>query len=191
MLLSVAALFAPNQSDAQVLINELMAANQYTIYDDFSEFDDWIEFYYPSGSSPVLYDLAGHYLTDTRNNLTKWMFPEDELALTTIVAGSHLMFWVDDDTEQGADHVGFKMSGDGEKIYLVDPDGVTVMDSVWFGDQAPDVSLGRECDGCEEWTYFNVATPDNDNEVLPEDPYVLMINEVMPGNSDYYDDPLP
>lgn len=191
LLVLLAVLVAPQRAMSQgpVLINEIMAANQSTIYDDFNQFDDWIEFYYPSGSDPVLYDLAGHYLTDSKNNLTKWMFPEDELAITTIVAGQHLLFWVDDDMSQGPDHVGFKLSGDGEKVYLVNPDGVTVMDSVWFGDQAPDVSLGRECDGCEEWVYFNVPTPDDDNEVLPEDPHILLINEVMPGNSDYFDDP--
>lgn len=182
-------LLACSTLQGQVVINEVMAANQSTVMDDFSEFDDWIEFYYPVGSSPVLFNLAGCYLTDNRNWLTKWQIPDTDLGNTTIVAGNHLLFWIDDDPEQGeAFHAPFKLSADGEKLYLVEPDGETIIDSLWFGDMAPDVSLGRVCDGCEDWQYFSVATPDAPNEVLTPAPHTLFINEVMPTNTGYFDD---
>jgi hypothetical protein len=41
------------------------------------------------------------------------------------------------------------------------------------------VSYGRECDGCNEWIYFDIPTPDESNlSVTPETP-LLYINEVL------------
>ena len=54
------------------VINELMASNDLAHYDDFFEFDDWVEIYNPGG----LVQLAGYHLSDDPNNLTKYTIPE-------------------------------------------------------------------------------------------------------------------
>ncbi|MFT4678362.1 MAG: hypothetical protein ACI9RU_000173 [Litorivivens sp.] len=162
-----------------LVINEIMATNNSTIQDVF-EWDDWIEIYLPAGEGLV--NLAGYYLTDNPNNPTKWQFPDTNLGLTTIVAGQYKLVWIDSDDSQGELHTNFKLSGDGEAIYLVDPDGITIIDSMEFGPQASDISFGRECDGCDDWVYFNNATPNASNaEIMPE-PQLIFINEVLANN---------
>jgi hypothetical protein len=55
---------------AQVVINEFSCANQNTILDNFNEYEDWIELY-NVGATAV--DLTGYYLSDNKNNPTKWL----------------------------------------------------------------------------------------------------------------------
>lgn len=168
-----------------LVINEIMATNNSTVQDVF-EWDDWIEIYLPEGEGLV--NLAGYYLTDNPNNPTKWQFPDTNLGLTTIVAGQYKLIWVDNDDSQGELHTNFKLSGDGEAIYLVDPDGVTIVDSKEFGPQASDISYGRECDGCDDWVYFNNATPNASNEEITPEPQLVFINEVLADNDDNIQD---
>lgn len=172
-----------------VLLNEVLSSNDLVSFDDEGEFDDWIELYRPAGLQPAAFNLAGYYLSDNKSWLTKFQIPDSDPQNTTILSGQHLIFWCDKDTLAGADHTNFKLSADGEKLYITEPDGVTIADSLWYGDQATDISLGRQCDGCEDWVYFNIPTPDAPNEVLPEGPWILFVNEVMPTNTDYFDDP--
>ena len=149
----------------QLVINELMADNNSTDYDDFFEAEDWVEIY----NSGSIVNLAGYFLTDDPDSLNKWMFPETNPALTTVLPGGHVRIWCDKDPQQGEDHADFKLSADGESVFLVEPDGMTVVDQITFGPQASNISYGRSCDGCPDWVYFNVPTPDapNSNETLP------------------------
>ena len=159
----------------QTYINELMASNQLAVYDDFFEFDDWVEIYHEGG----VLNLAGYYLSDREDNLTKWEIPSTNAGITTITPGGHLVFWLDNDTEQGEDHANFKLSPDGEGIFLTSPDGVTIIDSIVFPPQQTDISYGRECDGCEDWIYFDYHTMDDDNYfTVPVTP-LLYINEIL------------
>ena len=48
-----------------------MASNNVAVYDDFFEFDDWVEIYHEGG----VLNLAGYYLSDREDNLTKWQIP--------------------------------------------------------------------------------------------------------------------
>ncbi|MCB0760475.1 MAG: lamin tail domain-containing protein [Flavobacteriales bacterium] len=175
-----------NAQDQVLFINEVMATNHSTLQDDFLDWDDWIEIYLLPGEG--LINLAGYYLTDDPDSLDKWKFPDTNLGLTTIVAGQHKLVWADKDTQQGELHTNFKLSGDGETIYLVMPDAVTIIDSVSYPMQAPDISYGRECDGCENWIFFNNTTPDDPNQEITPEPQVLFINEVLADNVDYIHD---
>src|ERR1051325_1611496 len=62
---------------SQAIITEFMANNSTSISDDFGDKSDWIEIY-NRGTNAM--DLAGWYLTDDANNLTKWQFPSTNLA---------------------------------------------------------------------------------------------------------------
>ena len=123
---AVLLVFTCFNAQGQTYINELMASNQTAVYDDFFEFDDWVEIYHEGG----VLNLAGYYLSDREDNLTKWEIPSTNAGITTITPGGHLVFWLDNDTEQGEDHANFKLSPDGEGIYLTAPDGVTIIDSI-------------------------------------------------------------
>lgn len=184
-LITINNLFAQEEN---LVINEILAVNHNDIQDDFLEHDDWLEIYYQSGSSPAVINLAGYFLTDNPNNLTKWRIPDTNGGLTTIITGQHLLFWVDKDPEQGEDHVDFKFSADGESILLVNPDTI-VLDSVTFQAQTADISYGRTCDGCDEFMFFNNTTPDDTNQEIIPDQAILFINEVMANNENYIDDP--
>lgn len=177
--LAALAFFMASFSQAQTVINELMASNDLVYYDDFFEFDDWIEIYHQGG----VLNLAGYYLSDDENDLMKWQIPFTNPGVTTVLPGDHIIFWLDNDPEQGEDHVGFKLSPDGESVILTDPDGVTIIDSITFPMQQTDVSYGRECDGCNDWMYFNVATPDATNSVQLAETPLLYINEIQTVNT--------
>jgi len=92
---------------AQLTVNEIMASNSSVIADNEGQYDDWIEIYNASG---VSINLAEYYLTDDSDNLTKWKIPNTSSAQTTINANGYLIFWLDNDPEQGAHHVDFKLS---------------------------------------------------------------------------------
>lgn len=161
-----------------LVINEVLASNQTVDYDDFFQFEDWIEIYNSGG----IQNLAGYYLSDDPDTLNKWMFPLTNAGLTTILPGGHLRVWCDNDPQQGEDHANFKISTEGETVFLVGPNGSTIIDSVTLGIQQDDISYGRSCDGCDAWQYFNVPTPEapNSNQTLPA--AALFINEFQSVN---------
>lgn len=173
--------------EGNLKINEILAGNSNDSQDDFLEYDDWLEIYYEAGSSPAVINLAGYFLSDNPNNLGKWKIPNTNAGITSIVAGQHLLFWIDKDPEQGEDHVDFKFSTEGETIFLSNQDTI-IIDSVTFPQQVSDISYGRECDGCDAWVFFNNTTPDDNNgEIIPAQQLVF-INEVMYNNESYIDD---
>lgn len=145
---------------AQLSINEIMASNSTVITDNAGEYDDWIEIY---NAGNVSINLAGLYLTDDPDNLTKWQIPSTSSAQTTINANGYLIIWLDNDSEQGAHHVEFKLSAGGEHIALVNTDGTTVLDSISFGEQTTDISFGRKTDGTGSFAFLN-PTPNAMNE---------------------------
>ncbi len=146
-----------NQASAQLYINEFMASNAGAIIDpDYNESADWIEIY-NAGSSSV--ELNGYYITDNIGNKTKWQIKSNE----TIQAGSFLILWAD-----GMDaglHTNFKLSASGEELALVSPSQV-VIDSIVFGYQDPNISMGRKTDGSNEWGYFTESTPGYSNNTI-------------------------
>ena len=179
ILLLLSTLVSESSIFAQTKINEVLASNQLAFFDDFFEYDDWLEIYH---EGPIL-NLAGYYLSDRADNLTKWQFPFDDAGNTTVLPGGYMIVWLDNDPEQGSNHATFKLSPDGEGVYLTQPDGITIVDSLTFPQQQTDISYGRECDGCEEWIYFNVPTPDYSNAVTQLTTPLLYINEVLISNT--------
>lgn len=162
-----------------LVINELMASNDFAHPDAFFEFDDWMEIYNPGG--PI--DLAGHHLSDDPTNLTKYTIPNTDPTSTFLQGSDHLVVWLDQDSAQGVLHANFKLSSEDEGIWLTHPDGVTVLDSIVYPPQQTDVSYGRACDGCEGWTFFNVPTPAAMNVQTTVPTSTLYINEVLLENT--------
>jgi hypothetical protein len=162
-----------------LVINEVLASNSSFDYDDFFQFEDWIEIYNTGG----ILNLEGYHLSDDPDTLNKWVFPSSNPGLTTILPGGHMRIWCDDDEQQGEDHTNFKLSSEGETVFLVEPDGLTIVDSITFGLAQTDISYGRSCDGCADWIYFNVPTPDAPNSATDLPVSTLFINEYQAANT--------
>jgi hypothetical protein len=141
-------------------INELLSANNTDLVDNVGELEDWFEIYNPN-DFPV--NLGGYYFSDNIENPTKWRVPIDYPDSVTVDANSWLLFYADDDAEQGVLHVTFKLSNNEETLRLYTPDGFTLIDYVSWQDMDPDTTLGRLTDGSEEWVYFTETTPEASN----------------------------
>ncbi|MBN1559891.1 CotH kinase family protein, partial [candidate division KSB1 bacterium] len=146
-----------NYQPPKLLINELLAQNDSTCKDNYDEYDDWFELYNPGDE---IIDLYGMYVSDNLSEPRKW-----RLGDLSIPPKGFLLLWADDDTEQGAQHVGFKLSGDGEVLGLFDTDDHANMpiDQLRYGAQTKDISYGRTTDGADEWISFNQPTPGRGN----------------------------
>jgi len=164
---------------SQVYINEILASNQNDIVDEMLQTADWIEIY-NSSNSPV--DIAGYYLSDDELDLTLFQIPTDQPELTTLPANGHLIIWADNDITDGPLHASFRLSSNGESVFLTAPNGETILDTITYTLQQSDISYGRETDGASTWVFFNNTTPGAPNaEIQPSNAYVF-INEVMAFN---------
>jgi hypothetical protein len=144
-----------------LFINEFLASNDANYYDSTTaDYPDWIEIY-NAGDQPV--DIGGMYITDDLGELTVWQIPTTAPDTTTIPAGGYLLLLADKKPEAGVLHVKLKLSGKGEQIGLTLSDGTTIVDSLTFGKQAADTSMGRLPDGSETWEYFSVPSPGASN----------------------------
>ncbi len=143
-----------------LFINEFLASNDADTSDAFGEFDDWIEIYNPG---PEAVNIGGMYISDDKTDLTAWQIPTTAPDSTTIPAGGFLLLWADKQPEQGILHVNIKLSSGGEDVVLTAPNGTTVIDSLTFGEQTTDVSMGRKPDGSDNWMFFDTPTPGASN----------------------------
>ena len=117
-----------------VAISEFLASNKRTNKDPQGEFEDWIELI-NYGNTDI--DLSGMYLSDDKDNLSKWKIPTG----TQIKAGGYLIIWADEDGSSEGLHANFKLSKSGEVIFLVKDNAI--VDQIEFGPQASEVSSGR------------------------------------------------
>jgi len=138
-----------------LVINEFLADNESILMDNSGEYDDWIEIY-NYGNQPA--DLAGLYITDDHENLTQWQMPANN-PQTILPPGQFIILWADRDLEQGVLHIDCKLSAAGEEIFLVHGNGYTVIDSIVFAAQSPDISYGRFPDAWGEWYSMDTSTP--------------------------------
>ena len=97
------------RSSTGIRINEVCVVNDALNSDAYGEFDDWVEIYNSSDISLVLQNC---FLSDNSENWNRWQLPD-----TTIAAHGFLLFWADDDLEQGRSHTNFKLSA-GESLFL-------------------------------------------------------------------------
>ena len=130
---------------AELVISELMAANQTTLADKDGDFSDWIEIA-NTGTNAV--DLNGWYLTDdpgfdVANPDFRWSFPE-----RVVAPGESLFVFAsgkDRRPAAGELHTNFRLSSSGEFLALIKADGVTVASgfSPGYPEQKADISYGR------------------------------------------------
>jgi hypothetical protein len=163
-----------------VYINEWMAANSGIIRDPAdNDADDWFELYNPN-AVPV--DLGNYFLTDTPTNrfLSQYQVPNN--GRYVIPPRGYLLVWADGETGQNASnradlHVSFSLRQAGEGIGLFAPDG-SLVDSVLFGPQTNNVSMGRSTDGGPNIVFFTTPSPRGSNSSAPAAPELTDITVV-------------
>lgn len=145
-----------------LFINEILPHNNYSIFDEFVEHDGWIEIYNPNSFAV---DLKDFFITDDLNNKTK--FRINERSQTSIIpAKKHFILWADKDTLQGKLHLNFQLNSGGGELYLIAPNGFSLVDSVIYTSVKADVSVGRSSDGNNEWKEFVIPTPNETNRTI-------------------------
>jgi len=177
-----------NAARSGLRINEILAVNN-TALPYNGNYPDLIELY-NDGPGPI--DLAGMSISDDPLDPKKFVF-----AGTTLDVGQYLVLLADDRAGNDAIHLGFALSASGEGVYLFDPDG-NLIDSIAFGRQIPDRSIGRLLDG--GWALTQPTFGSANILQRAGDPALLKINEwlasgVPPFNNDFIEiynpEPLP
>lgn len=118
----------------RLVLNEILAAND-ALYEREGAFPDGLELYY---DGPTAISLAGMSISDDPQEPEKFMFG----AGVTMHPGDYLVVWGDGDSGNSGMELGFGLGAAGDAVYLYDRDGA-LLDSVVFGRQLPDFSIGR------------------------------------------------
>ena len=96
--------------------------NTKTVTDEAGEYDDWVELYNTTKSE---IDLSGAFLTDDPSNISNGL----SVGIKD-PSGEYLIVWWWE-SSQGKYHTNFKLSAEGESVWLIRKDSV-LMDSVTF-----------------------------------------------------------
>ncbi len=143
-------------SATAVVINEVLASNA-TLGTPDGAFSGWIELFNTSASAVSVADMS---VTDNTAEARKWVFP----AGASVPAGGYLVVFCNPllaaSATNGANmNTGFGLNAVGDRVFLFKKlaDGGGLLDSVVFGQQVPDRSIGRIANGVGAFT-LNVAT---------------------------------
>lgn len=159
LAVATASLVACGDPAPEVVINEFVANNATGEVDEGGEFADWIELHNLTSSTV---SLAGLAISDDAADPLKHSFTGD----VEIGPEGYLVLWADEDLAEGSNHLRFRLSKDGEGIYLVWQNaegGIDAVDSVDYGPQDPDTSSARVPDGTGDWVDGAVPTPGASN----------------------------
>ena len=142
-----------------IRINEVLAAQDSLPLD--GEYPDLLELHNPASTAV---DIGGFSLSDDSSNPDKFVLP----AGTVIGPGEYLTI-IAGESDSPVLQTGFGLSREGDELYLYDNAATrTVVDSITFGRQLDNLSIGR-LGGSDEWGLTtptfgteNVAEPVND-----------------------------
>ena len=142
------------QAENALVINELVASN--AVFTDGQSYD-WVEIHNPTDKQ---ISLKGWHLSNDPYQLQKWPFPDT----AKIAKNGYLIVYCAGDTvedpKKNTLYASFKLSADGDELYLTSPDGETV--SLQFGPQFGNVSYGLAEDGA--YHFLETSTPGKKND---------------------------
>ncbi|MCH2062689.1 MAG: Ig-like domain-containing protein [Roseibacillus sp.] len=165
-LLAPATLDSENSPHGAIYLSEVFAVNK-SAHEVDGKFPDYIEL----GNTGVTRSLSGYSITDDPSEPRKFVFPPG----ITIASDQRLMLYADSGRGQGI-HLGFSLNGAGENVLLFNPDGALV-DSVVFGPQVENLSIGRTGPGETTWR-LTLPTPGESNQAHSlGNPAGLLLNE--------------
>ena len=158
-----------------VRINEVLARNDSALNHN-GTFPDYVELH-NEGLASV--DLSGMRLTDEPANPDKFIFPPG----TAIAPGAYLPLYANNDDGSGGIHLGFGLNDTGDDLYLFNrvSDGGALLDSVQFGMQLPNVSIGRTngASNTGSWMLCQPTASAANLAVPTGSIYALRINEIL------------
>lgn len=134
------------------MINEISFSN--------NDGEDWIEIYNPSLSSV---SLKGYFISDSEKTLNRFQITDD------IIIPSHgylVLYGENATTGQESNTLSFNIKN-GETIYLVAADGVTIIDRLTViknDNDETSTSVGRFPDGNDQVFTFTTSTPGSRND---------------------------
>ncbi len=143
---------------ASVALNEVFADNASFPNAD-GTLTDWVELYNPSA---VPFNLAGYSFSDKPGTPGRWVFPSG----VTVAPGGFLVVRFDSLTPATTTNglvlnTGFGLGANGDSVCLFTP-GNALLDSISFGPQATDFSIGHTPDGLAGWS-LTLPTPGSAN----------------------------
>ena len=155
---------AKAQLASSMRINEVLVINEDNFVDDYGKRHGWIELF---NSSAGTVNIAGCYLTNDKNNPTKYPIPKGDV-LTQIQPRQHTLFWADGQPDRGTFHINFVLDPFKENyVALYDADGRTLIDEITIpAGQLADISYGRVIDGEDECAQLTKVTPSTNNLTL-------------------------
>jgi len=167
-------LITTNVSGGALVINEVLAVNN-----NLAELDgstpDWVEIY--NGTTNTI-DLSDYSLSDDTQEPRRFIFS----SATTLASGQFLRVLCDKNKPSSTNNTGFGLSGSGGAIYLYDKpsNGGSLIDSIVYGIQTANLSIGRVPDGSTNWV-LTTPTPQAQNAAITQfgSPQSLKINEWM------------
>ncbi|MBI3867855.1 MAG: lamin tail domain-containing protein [Verrucomicrobia bacterium] len=167
-------------SPGAVRLNEILADNQGAAINADTT-PDYIELLNTTGLPQPLGNFS---LSDDPELPGKYVFPAD----VVIPPHASLVIWCDSEDQRPGLHAGFALDNDAQTVALfaVGPNGYQLVDSVTYGLQAPNKSIGRLGDGAaaSNWTLCD-PTPGDLNIASPLGATSgLRVNEWMASASD-------
>jgi hypothetical protein len=156
-----------------VVLNEVMANN--VSYPDASGLpSDWLELH---NRSPNPVDLSDTALSDSSDLPRKWTFPP----FSIIPAFGFLSVRCNSDLPVSADNTGFSFKKSGDQAFFSDKlaNGGHLLDSVAFGLQAADFTIGRVPNGSPTWVLTSQTKGSGNSPVPLGSVASLRINEWM------------
>ena len=146
------------ESISGVIINEYSAANCELDGSDCGDYEDWIELYNNSNNA---IDLAGYYLSDKIDNITKWQFSSS----IVIEPNSYLIIYasgLDPTLETSNTNTSFKLTQTRSSEYIVLADSnEQILDYKKLDRHQLTHSWGRDEDF--EWRVYENSTPGGEN----------------------------
>ena len=166
-------------SSASLVISEVMSGNTKTLFDAACKTPDWIELY---NASEKAIDLNGYSLTDSMEDINQFVFPK-----ISIPSGGTLMVYASETSGMIGNvySTGFKLSKEGETLYLVDPND-NIVAQLMVASLDPDISYAMRSDG--SYGYCACATPGEKNEdaaIVNDKPTVVPTEKTDSAVSEY------
>jgi hypothetical protein len=165
MAVTSALLVLVSLAPAEVTITELVAVADESFRDSDGAPADWLEL---TNSGPQPVSLGGFHLTNNRNELTRWTFPEVDLA-----SGSSLVVFASGKDRTGRElHANFTLDRAGDYLALVGPDGTTIVSEITprYPEQFEHISYGRSNAPGLTFGYFETPTPGTPNGPVSTSP---------------------
>lgn len=144
--------YLASETTGALVIYELMASNNSVLAQN-EEYYDWLEL---KNTSSAAVNLSDYYLSDKDIDPKRFALPSGSLA-----AGESVIIYCSGDTELGSYHAPFKISSEGERVYLTHKDGQR-SDAVLVCGIPLEGSMGRQ-EGKKGFFYFQSPTPKAQN----------------------------